>query len=442
MKSLEWQLAFLIIFSSLAVLLFAGVPVFAVFLLIDVVWGYILWGGMSGIGQLFLLTKETVQTFTLLPIPLFIILSIVLFGSGLGKQIIDSIDSWLGALPGRLAFLTVGSGTVLAALSGTSEASLAVLAQTLVPESEARGYKKPMSLGPALGSGGLSMMIPPSGAIVFLACLAQVSIGRLLIAGIFPGLLMATLYASYILVRCIYQPSIAPPYYAAPMPLSKKVLITAQNILPAAIIIFLVTGVIFLGIASPSEAAATGALGMFILAAAYRRLSWKVFKTSMSQALRVIIMMLSLVVGTVAFGQILAFSGITKGLVELIAGLPVPPLVVFGGMMVIGLVMGCFMSGLAIMLILIPLYMPIVHALGFDPIWFCVLFLLNQEMGLTSPPFGYFLFIMKGLAPPDTTMGDIYRAGLPFLGCDLIAMVLMIFIPQIVLWLPSIMISR
>lgn len=283
------------------------------------------------------------------------------------------------------------------------------------------------------------MMIPPSSLGVLLASIAMISIGKLLIAIMIPGMLMAVNYALYIVIRCKIQPSLAPNYEVAPVPLLKKLEVTVRYILPLGFIIFLVTGVILIGIATPSEAAAMGALGCFILAGAYRKLNWTIAKESVLATFKITAMMFLILTGATAFSQILAASGGSRGLVEFAAGLSVPPLFIIIAMEIVVLIMGMFMEVVSILMVCLPIFMPVINALGFDPIWFGVTLLLNVEIATTSPPFGVSLFVMKSVAPADTTMGDIYLAGLPFIGCDLISMSLIIAFPQIALWLPSIM---
>jgi tripartite ATP-independent transporter DctM subunit len=416
-----------------------GLPVAFCFLLVNLVGVFLFWNGEAGLRQLTLSIFDSVTFYGLLPVPLFLLMGEVMFHSGIAPNMLDVMDKWMGRLPGRLGLLAVAGGTLFATLSGSGLASVAMLGTVLTPEMEKRGYTKPMSLGPILGSAGLAIMIPPSALAVLLASLGLISIGKLLIAIIVPGLLMATLYAAYIIVRCQLQPAIAPAYEIVPTPLSEKIGAAARYVLPLGSVIFLVTGVIFLGIATPSEAAAFGAIGTLILAASYRKLNWGTLKKSTFGTLRVTVMMFMVITGAKAFSQILAFTGATEGLSELAVGLPLPPIVIIIAMQVILLVLGTFMDIVSIMMITLPIYMPVVQALGFDTVWFGALMLLNMEMAATTPPFGLTLFVMKGVAPPDTTMGDIYRAGLPFLGCDLIALSLMIAFPTVVLWLPSLM---
>ncbi|MFC2069524.1 TRAP transporter large permease subunit, partial [Chloroflexota bacterium] len=301
---------------------------------------------------------------------------------------IDALDKWLGRLPGRLGLLAVSGGTIFATLTGVSMASVAMLGSTLVPEMERRGYHKSMSLGPILGSGGLAIMIPPSGLAVLLGAIGEISVGDILIAIIIPGLLMAALYTTYIITRCRLQPSLAPPYDVPPTPLFDKLLTTMRYILPTGIIIFLVVGVIFLGVATPTEAAATGALGTFILAAAYRQFNWKVVKKSLGGALRVTVMMFLILAGAAAFSQILAYTGASRGLTEFTAALPIAPIFIVVAIIIVVIFLGMFLSPVPIMMICLPIFVPVIETLGFNPVWFAVMFLLAIEIGTTSPPFG------------------------------------------------------
>ncbi len=416
-----------------------GLPVAFCFLLVNIIGVIVFWGGSVGLEQLIINMVDSITRFTLMPLALFILMGEVLFQSKIAPLMLDALDKWLGRMPGRLGLVAVAGGTLFSTLTGASMASVAMLGSTLVPEMEKRGYKKPMSLGPILGSGGLAIMIPPSGLAIFLGAVGEISIGRLLIAIIIPGLLMAVLYAGYIIGRSYLQPSIAPAYDVSSTRLLEKLVTTAKYILPTGFIVFMVLGLIFLGFATPSEAAATGAIGTFILAAAYGRLNWQVVKKSIAGALEVSVMVLMIIAAARAFSQIMAFTGATSGLAELTLGLPLAPLAIVIAMMIVVIFMGMFMGAGAIIMITLPIFVPIIQALGFDPVWFGVIMLLNIEMSTTSPPFGLSLFVMKGVAPPDTTMGDIYRAGLPFLYCDAIAMALIIFFPAVALWLPALM---
>ena len=436
---MEWWHIFLFIFFGLLVLFALGVPVAFSFLLVNLVGVYLFWGGAVGLSQLILSVLNSVTSFSLLPVPLFVLMGEVMFRSGVAPRTMDVLDKWLGRIPGRLSLLAVGGGTLFATLTGSAMAGAAMLGSVLVPEMEKRGYRKPMTLGPILGSGGLAIMIPPSALGVLLASLALFSVGKFLIAIIIPGLIMAVLYSGYILLRCRIQPHLAPSYEISEISLSQRILATVRYVLPLGSIVFLVVGLIFLGIATPTEAAALGALGCFVLAFIYRGLSWDIVKGSFSGTLQVTVMMFMILTGSTAFSQILAFTGASQGLVELAVGLPLSPMLLLISMQVVLLIMGTFMEPLTIMMVTLPIFMPIVDHLGFNPLWFGAIMLLNMEMATTSPPFGLVLFVMKGVAPPGTEMRDIYLAALPFLACDAVAMIVMMVFPEVVLWLPGLM---
>ncbi len=443
----EWWLVLIVIFGALIVLLAIGVPVAFAFLAINVVGVYVFWNGLAGFNQLVLSISTSVAHFSILPVPLFILMGEVMFRSGIASKQMEVLDSWFGRVPGRLSMMAVGGGTMFATLTGSGMAGTAMLGKLLVPDMEARGYGKPMTLGPILGSGGLAIMIPPSALGVLLAAIGDFSVGDFLIAIIVPGLCMGALYASYIFIRCTLQPHLAPPYDIPPQPLLPKIGNTLLYVFPLAAIVFLVIGLIFMGIATPTESAALGAAGTFLLAALYRGLDWNVVVQSLKSTLATTVMMFMILTGSTAFGQILAFTGASRGLVSLATAAEVAPILIVICMMLILLMMGTFMEPLSIMFLTVPIYLPIIEALspglGLLPeqavIWFGAIMLLNMQMASTSPPFGLQLFVMKGVAPTGTKMTDIYKGALPFLGCDSVVMLAMIIFPPLVLWLPGLL---
>jgi tripartite ATP-independent transporter DctM subunit len=364
----------------------------------------------------------------------------IMFRSNVAPQMMDVLDKWLGRLPGRLSLLAVAAGTLFATLSGASIAGVAMLGSVLFPEMKKRGYKNSMILGPIIGSGGLAMMIPPSALGVLLAALAHFSVGTFLIAIIIPGFLMAACYAGYIIIRCYLQPHLAPAYAVSKTPFKIKVLLTVRYVLPLSLVIFMVIGLMFLGIATPTESAALGAWSCVILAVFYRKLTWDTVKKSIESTIKISVMMYMIFTGSAAFSQILAFTGASTGLVQAVTDLNFSPIVFIIIMQIIFLIMGTFMSTVAIMMVTIPIIMPIVNILGIHPIWFGVIMLLNMEMATSTPPFGMLLFVMRGvIKDSNVSMADIYKATLPFIFCDMVSMTLMLIFPQLVLWLPSMM---
>ncbi|MFC1872290.1 TRAP transporter large permease subunit [Chloroflexota bacterium] len=436
---MEWWIVLFIIFGGLVIFMLSGLPIAFCFILLNMIGAIILWGGDQGLITLVDSMINRATSFLLLPLPLFILMGEVMYHSGIAPLAMDAVAAWLGRIPGRLGLVAVGAGTLFSNLTGASIATTAIMGAVLVPEMEARGYKKSMSLGPILGSGGLAIMIPPSSLAVLVGAVGYISIGRILMAIIIPGLLMAIFYALYIIIRCRIQPGIAPAYDVDFIPLRKKLDGTLRHILPVGLIFFMVIGFIFLGVATPTEAAATGCIGAFLLTMGHRRFNWILVKKAFRGTMKVTIMVTLIIVSADAYGRLLAFTGVSHGLVEFVSNIPVAPIVILIGMQIVLIIMGMFMSVAAVIMIFLPLYLPIVTALNFDLVLFAVMFLLNMEMGTTSPPFGLGLFTMKGVAPKDTTMGDLYRAALPFLYCDALVLALLMFFPQLALWLPNLM---
>jgi len=434
---LDWWLVLLIIFGSLIALMVTGLPIALSFFTINIVYMFLFWGGSAGLRQFTLTLWGSVSSFVFMPIPMFIILGEVMFRSGMAIRAMDIIDRWLGRLPGRLALLAVAVSTLFATMSGATVATACMLAETLGRDMEKRGYKKPLIIGSIMGSGGLGMIIPPSAASVFWASIAEVSIGKVLIGGLIPGLIIAIFYATYIIGRCLLQPSIAPAYDPTPVPLSEKLIGTVKYVLPLALIVFMITGLILMGIATPSESAVMGVISCLILAAGYRKLNFNILKESFTSALKITVFIFMVIAGAKAFGQVLAGSGAGKGLVVWVMSLPLSPILVIISMLLIVLFLGMFMHGAAITLITVPLFLPIIYSLGYDPIWFGIMYLVLDEMSQTTPPFGILLYGMKGVLPPDTTMTDIIKAGIPFLICDAMCVVIMLAFPIVALWLPN-----
>jgi tripartite ATP-independent transporter DctM subunit len=433
---MEWWMVFVIIMGLLFLLYSTGMPVAFCFLILNIIGVIVFMGGEAGLNQLILTLRGSVASFIMLPLVFFTLMGEFLVQTGIAMNLIDTLDKWLGRLPGRLALVAVGSGVVLAALSGSSLASTAILGKSLTPEMEKRGYKRPMSLGPVMGAGNLAVLIPPSTIAVLLGALAETSIADVLIGGTVPGLMMAVTYCLYITLRCRLQPSIAPAYEVAPTPLSEKLMLTLKYVVPFGFVIFMVTGIIFLGIATPSEAAATGTVGSIILAACYGRINKKVLIEVFRNSLRISVMILFLITGAIGFGQILGFSGASAGLTEYLLGLPIPPIVIIIVLNIVLVIIGMFTSALAVILVVVPLFKPLITAFGMSPVWFCLLMLVNSEIAAISPPYGLVLFTMKAVAPKGTTMSEIYHAAYPFFIMNLVILGLMIAFPKAMLWLP------
>lgn len=437
---MEWYITLTGMFGMLTLLFLAGMPVAFAFLLINVVGLYFFMGGEKALALLVTSAFDSVATFVLVTVPLFILMGELMFHSGVATRALDALDRWFGRLPGRLSLVAVGGGTIFAALSGSSMATTAMLGATLVPEMTRRGYSYVMSIGAISAGGGLAVIIPPTALGVLLAALAKISVAQLLIAGIIPGLFRAVLYAAYIVVRATLNPTLAPRYDVGWVPLRQK-LLGLRHFLPLGIIVFLVLGTIFLGVATPTEAAALGVVGTLLAAALYRQLTLPMLYKSLTETARITVVVMMIIVGAQAFSQILAFTGGSRGLVELVQGLAVPPVVLLLLMLGVVVVLGCFISAIPIMMITIPIYSPLAHTLAFNEIWFGLLMLLTLEIGSTTPPFGLQLFVLKSVVP-EASMGDVYWSCLPYTVIDMISVGVMIAFPVLVLLLPNLMMGK
>lgn len=437
---MDWALTLVIIFGSLLFLLAIGLPVAFAFILVT--FGGILFfhGANPGAYLQFILSIESsLRTFTLLPIALFVLMGEVLWQSNIASNALAAIDKWIGRVPGRLSLLTVCSGTVFSALSGSTMANTAILGKLLLPDMLRRGYKPEMSMGPIMASGGLAMLIPPSALAVVYATIAQVSIGGLLLALILPGLLLAAGYVAYIILRCWWNPSLAPRDESIKIASwGEATWELAVYVAPLSIIIFCVVGVIFIGIATPTEAAALGSVASIVLAAAYGGLTWRRMFDAIEGTALITGTMLIIIASAVGFSQILAYSGASRGLLTFVVGLSVDPVMIVLLMMLLVLILGCFMEQISIMLITLPIFTPILKAASVDPIWFAVMMLINLEMALMTPPFGLLLFIMKGVAPPEVSMKQIYVSAAPYLVINGLIILLILWQPRIAMYLPSI----
>ncbi|QBI20083.1 TRAP transporter large permease subunit [Egibacter rhizosphaerae] len=435
---MEWPLVLVLLFGGFLILVLLGVPVVYAFFGVNIAWLYVLLGS-AGLEQLIRSVYGSLALFVLLPITLFIFMGELMFRSDVAQRVLDALDAWLGKLPGRLSILAVVAGALMSALSGASIGSTAMLGGTLVPEMRRRGYSKAMSLGPVLGSGGISIMIPPSGLAVILAVIAGISVGATLIAIIIPGVILGLAYASYIIARAVMRPEEAPRYDVKRIPMSARLWMGLKYIAPLALILFLVVGTIFLGIATPTEAAALGVVGAFVLALVYGGFSWAGSRRAVMTTARTSVMVLVLLAGAEAFSQVLALTGAHRGLADWTVNLPLPPILIIAMMLVMTLILGMFIGGVPLMLITLPIFIPVVETLGFSPLWYGVLTLLAVEMAQTTPPYGILLFVMKGVAPADITIADVTRAALPYIGIDAVVMVILIVAPALVLWLPGMM---
>ena len=425
----DWVSALALLLGSILALMAVGTPVALAFLAANILGAWIYMGGGAGVTQMLDNGLGALTSFALVPIPLFLLMGEIFFHTGLGGRMFGAIDRLLGRLPGRLSYVTVLGGTGFSTLSGSSMGSTALLGSLMVPEMARRGYKRHMSIGPILGTGGLAIIIPPSALAVLLATLARIDVGALLIAGIVPGLILAGLYVATIWLMTHLDPEAAPAYDVEPTPLFTKLALLVRDVVPMVGVMVVIVLMMLWGLVTPSEAAAFGALGVLVLAAAFRCLSWEAIRRSVTGALRVTLMAYLIVFGSATFSQLLAFSGASRGLIDWATGFALAPTTMLCVMFAVLLLLGMFMEQISIMLLTVPIFFPLAATLGFDPVWFGLIMLLALEISFTTPPFGLLLFVMKGVAPPGTTMRDIYVSAMPFIGCSLLLVVLLVIFP-------------
>ena len=435
---MEWYWAALILFGLGIGLMMLGVPVAIAFFATNIVAAALFMGGGAGIIQVINNGFGAMTSFALVPIPMFVLMGELFFHTGLAGRCFNAADKLLGNVPARLSFVTLIGGTAFAGPAGSSIGSCALLGSLMVPEMYRRGYSKYLSIGPIMGVGGLAVIIPPSALTVLLATLGRTDVGDLLIAGVIPGLVLAVMYGILIYGWTVFDPTAAPQTPPPVVTRQEKLKLVFVDVIPMVAIIVFSVLIMIIGWCTPTEAAALGALSVIVLAACYGEMTWKSFLKSLEGALRVTVMAFLIIFGSATFAQVLAFTGASSGLMNWALGFQLSPLGML--MMMIGVIffLGCFMDQLSMMLLTAPIFFPLAKTLNFDLTWFGLIMLLALEIGYTTPPFGLLLFVMKGVAPPGTTMRDIYLAGMPFIGCVLLLIVLIIVFPPIATWLPAI----
>jgi len=436
---MEWYWAFTLLVGMVVFLMMCGMPVAITFITTNIVGTLIFIGGLSGLATAVDNSTALITTFTLGPVPMFIMMGSLFFHTGLAIRVFDGLDALFGQVPGRLCYLTVTGGAMFSTLTGSSMANTAMLGSLMVPEMQRRGYNWRMSMGPILGTGGLAMIIPPSSLGVLLASIAEIDVGRLLIAGLLPGIVLAVLYAGMIYLQVRLKPDSAPVYDVEPTTAKQKLVLICTNILPMSLVVFMVIGFILLGIATPTEAAAFGVLGVIILATAFRALTWRAIRTALESTIKVSGMVFFILMSSTVFSQLLAYSGASSGMLNWATSFEVSRLVVLLVMFIVLIVLGMFMDGVSMMLITVPIFFPLAHSLGFDLIWFGLFVLITLEMAGTTPPFGLLLYVMLGVAPRGTSLFQVANAAFPFLICDTILILLLVKYPEVALYLPSLM---
>ena len=433
-----WWHGLLLLFGVLTVLLLAGLPAGIAFLGINVVGAVVFLGGEAGLMQAVRNGVASVTNFSLTPIPFFILMGEVLFHTGLAVRAIDCFDRAIRGVPARLSVVAIVAGTVFSAISGSTIATTAMLGSLMLPVMLARGYHPTLATGPIMAIGAVDMLIPPSALTVLLGSLSGISISKLLLGGIMPGLILSLAFIAWIVLRVRLKPALAPEDAQAPTyhGWDRWHLLLAY-VLPTLSIFAVVVGALAAGWATPTECAALGAFATLVLAALYRRLNWAALRQALMGTAGISGMILFIILGATTFAQLLSFSGASNGLVQGITGQGWSKEAILIGMMALLIFLGLFVDQVSMMMITLPIFMPIVNSLGIDPVWFGVMFLICMQLGLLLPPHGLLLMTMRGVAPPEVRTVQIFQAVTPYVLMSIALLVAVFFWPAIATWLPS-----
>ena len=379
------------------------------------------------------------SSMVLIAMPLFILMACILEKSDVAEDLYEFMFQLLGPIRGGLSLGTVFICAVIAAMSGVSTTAVVTMGIIALPVMLKQGYNKSIAIGPILAGGALGLLIPPSISLIVYGMVARVSIGKLFAGGIVPGLILVFLFMSYIGIRSFLQPNLAPA-----LPRKDRISwinlikLSRSLILPVAIVTSLL-GSIFAGIASPTEAAAVGVAGAMISAAVHRKLTWNMLKDAAIRAMAINGMIMWILFGAACFTSIFFRTGGQRLIEDLLLGMGASPVMIFAFILATLIILGFFLDEITQVMITVPVFLPIIVKLGYDPVWFGVLFMTQVQMDYLTPPFGFTLFYMKGVAPPGVTMGDIYRSITPFVLMQLIVVIFILLFPEVVLWLPNVL---
>ena len=427
----------LIMLGSMVVLLVIGLPLAFVTGIIAFGFALFLYGPLA----LPLIASRIygfVSVYALIAVPMFVFMASVLERSGIARDLFGAMHVLAGNLRGGLAIQTMAVAVLMAAMTGIIGGEIVLLGLVALPQMLRLNYDRKLAIGTVCAGGGLGTMIPPSIVLIFYGLTAQVSIGDLFLATVIPGLLLAGIYIAYILIRCYINPNLGPPAPVEERSLSitEKLLLVRNIVLPILVVV-MVLGSIYGGIASVSEAAGMGVIGVILCTLIRKELNWQLIRESLQQTMLTCGMILWLVFGATALIGVYNLMGGIEFVKNLMTGLPFPPIVILLIMMAILLVLGFFIDWVGIMLLTMPVFVPIITEMGYDPIWFGILFCMNMQISYLSPPFGPAAFYLKGVAPPEISLQDIYNSLWPFMALQILALAIVMMFPQLALWLPS-----
>jgi tripartite ATP-independent transporter DctM subunit len=428
----------LVMFPVLLVALFLGFPVAFSMMGVAIVFGYFTFGD-AVIFQFVQKVDAVASNFVLAAVPLFIFMGAMMERSGIAERLFEAVHLWTRRLPGGLAIGTIVMCVIFAASSGVIGATETVVGMLAIPVMLKYAYDKGLISGTICAGGSLGTIIPPSVVVVVLGPVADVSVGDLFVGMIFPGLIMAAFYIAYILIRCTLDPKAGPRLPRSPdePPFAVKIRITLVALVPPVMMIFAVLGSIMMGLAAPTEAAALGALGSILMSIMYRKCSLAVLNEAVLKTLKITCMIMLIILGGNMFAGVFIASGGVALTEQFITGADLSPWVTLSVFLLICFITGFFLDWISVLLIFIPVFIPIVRAMGFDPVWFCVLFLVVIQTSYLTPPMAPAIFYLRGISPPEITLRHMFRGVVPFIVLQLVTLAIVAAYPPIVLWLPD-----
>ncbi|MGL1862653.1 MAG: TRAP transporter large permease [Pseudodesulfovibrio sp.] len=414
-------------------------PVAFVMMLVGLVGFSLLTSWKGGLNLLSRNVYDSFAAYELSTIPLFILMGQIAFNCGISKRLYNTAYHFLGNVRGGLAMATVSACTAFGAVCGSSPATAATMSTVGIPEMKRYGYANSLATASVASGGGLGMIMPPSVVLIIYGVLTEQSIGALFVSGIFPALLLTVLFIIGIYIQCRIDPTLGPKGDSFTWPEKFKSLL---GLIDTMIIFSLVIGGIFQGWFTPTEAASIGVLSVLTLAVIKRQLSWEAFVNSLYETLRTSCMVLVLIAGAVVFGKFLAVTRIPFDIANFVGALDMPPFAIMACIIAIYFIGGCFMDSLALIMLTIPVFFPVVTSMGYDPIWFGIIIVLVTEMGVITPPVGINVYVVYGMCQkiaPDVTLEEIFKGIMPFMISIIVGIALLFIFPQIILFLPELM---
>ena len=436
---MEWFHLGIISFVFLLILLTIGLPVAFSLAFVSTVMMYFFWG-LDGLINIATTAYTTNANFLLIAIPLFILMGECITVSGMAKDAFKMVDTWFGWVPGGIPIAAVVSSTIFGAVTGFAPATCSALGPAIIPEIIRRKNDTAIGIGAIAGGAGLAIIIPPSILMIIYAFLTEVSVGRLFYSGLIPGVIISCIFITYVLIRVTLNPKLAPRAEKTGLNFRKKVQVSVY-ILPLIGLIFLVLGSIWIGAASPSEAAALGAFGSIILIVYYRKFSWEMVKRILHTTVAVNCMVMFILIGGTLFTQVIVQIGFASGLANWVTSLAVSRWIILAIMQLVIIILGCLLDPSSILFIVIPIFLPIVKMLEFDLYWFGIITMINCGIATITPPVGLVLYILKGVSPREIRFQDIIRGSMPYWFLYIVGMLPIIFFPELVHWLPNMIIK-